>query len=509
MSHDILLIGEAPSQVLMALHGQGHEVRAVGDTAQAGRELEAGAAPDLVLLACPGDPLDEAEGIETLCALRPDLPVVALSRDEDDGAIALLAEAGAVDVVGAGASAGRLRLALANAMRLNALSGQVSRLARRSDGEMIFRDLVGESAAMRRVGDLAARAAASNIAVLVEGESGVGKEMVARSIQGLSQRAGKPFVAVNCGAIPENLVESILFGHEKGAFTGATSRHIGKFQEADGGTLFLDEIGELRPDIQVKLLRALQESEIDPVGGNRPVKIDVRLISATNRDLVQRVAEGVFREDLFYRLNVFPIGVPPLRERRDDIPALVDHFVAAFAASERRDVRDVTPAALARLLNYAWPGNVRQLENMIYRAVVLADGHRIDVEDLPQLPAVAAAEEAGAGDVTGDGAGNGAGDIVLDIAPEAEPAAFGASPRRNGDGAETTIDALDRAGELRPLDAIEAEMIRLALNRYQGQMSEAARRLGIGRSTLYRKVREYGIESRGYEIARMPGGQNA
>ena len=318
----------------------------------------------------------------------------------------------------------------------------------------------------------------------------------------MSQPAGKPFVAVNCGTIPENLVESILFGREKGAFNGATTRHIGKFQEADGGTLFLDEIGELRPDIQVKMLRALQESEIDPVGGNRPVKINVRLISATNRDLVQRVAEGVFRENLFYRLNVFPISVPPLREQREDVPALVEHFVAAFAASERRNVRDVMPAAMTRLVNYAWPGNVRQLENMIYRAVVLADGHRIDVEDLPQLPAIAAAEEPGAG------SGGAAGGIVPDVARETEPVAFDAPPGRQGNGAaETTIDALDRAGELRPLDAIEAEMIRLALNRYRGQMSEAARRLGIGRSTLYRKVREYGIVSRGYEIARMPGGR--
>ncbi len=494
MSHDILLIGDAPSQVLMALHDQGHGVRAVDDIASAGESLEAGAAPDLVLLGCGADPLDEIDGIETLSALRPDLPIVVLFSDgEDDHAMAALVSAGAVDVVGASASAGRLELVLANAVRLNALSGQVSRLARRTEGGMIFQDLVGDSSAMRRVGDLSARAAPSNIAVLIEGESGVGKEMVARSIQGSSGRAGKPFVAVNCAAIPENLVESILFGHEKGAFTGATNRHIGKFQEADGGTLFLDEIGELRPEIQVKLLRALQESEIDLVGGKGPVKIDVRLISATNRDLAERVREGAFREDLYYRLNVFPIAVPPLRERREDIPPLVEHFIAAFAASERKDIRDVSAEAMARLVNYAWPGNVRQLENMIYRAVVLADGHGIDVEDLPQLPA--APVQAVAREAPGP-------------APEAlvEGRFEAPAPVSRVADDPATIRVLDDAGELYSLDRVEAELIRLALNRYGGHMSEAARRLGIGRSTLYRKVREYGIESRGYEVGRMPGG---
>ena len=184
----------------------------------------------------------------------------------------------------------------------------------------------------------ASRAAQSNIPVLIEGESGVGKEMIARAIQGESDRAGKPFVSVNCGAIPENLVESLLFGHEKGSFTGATGKHNGKFLEANGGTLFLDEIGELPLDIQVKLLRALQEGEIDPVGSKRPVQVDVRIISATNRDLIQMVKDGEFREDLYYRLNVFPVLVPALRDRPEDIPALVTHFVTRFAAEEGRKI---------------------------------------------------------------------------------------------------------------------------------------------------------------------------
>jgi len=209
--------------------------------------------------------------------------------------------------------------------------------------------------------------------------------LIARAIQGESDRAGKPFVTVNCGAIPENLVESILFGHEKGAFTGATDKHLGKFQEADGGTLFLDEIGDLRLDMQVKLLRALQEGEIDPVGSKRPTKVNVRIISATNRDLAEITRQGHFREDLFYRLNVFPIFVPPLRDRHEDIPALANYFVGRFAAEENKPVAGFTPEAMALLDSYVWPGNVRQLENTIFRAVVLCDADALDVVDFPQI----------------------------------------------------------------------------------------------------------------------------
>ena len=230
------------------------------------------------------------------------------------------------------------------------------------------------NAEMARVVRLGERAAASNIPILIEGESGVGKEMIARAIQGESDRRGKPFVAVNCGALPENLVESILFGHEKGAFTGATSRHIGKFQEANGGTLFLDEVAELPLDIQVKLLRALQEGEVDPVGARRPVRVNIRLISATNRNMIEMVKAGQFREDLYYRLHVFPIMVPPLRQRSEDVAELVQHFIVRFAAEEGRKIRTIDPQALAMLQAYAWPGNVRQLENAIERAVLLGSG---------------------------------------------------------------------------------------------------------------------------------------
>ena len=332
---------------------------------------------------------------------------------------------------------------------------------------------------MRQVVRLGQRAAQSNIPILIEGESGVGKELIARAIQGCSERAGKPFVTVNCGAIPENLVESILFGHEKGAFTGASDKHLGKFQEADGGTLFLDEIGELRLDMQVKLLRALQEGEIDPVGAKRPVKVDVRIISATNRDLAELTHQGQFREDLFYRLNVFPMFIPPLRERHEDIPALAKYFVARFAAEENKQVAGFTPEALALLDSYAWPGNVRQLENTIFRAVVLCDADALDVVDFPQIASamgVVAHERK----------------ITNVMAPPGTARNNAPMPTR---AAPTYgISGTDTSGHMRKLEEIEAEIIRMAIARYDGRMSEIARRLGIGRSTLYRKLKELGLD---------------
>jgi DNA-binding NtrC family response regulator len=334
---------------------------------------------------------------------------------------------------------------------------------------------------MRQVIRLGQRAAQSNIPILIEGESGVGKELIARAIQGSSERAGKPFITVNCGAIPENLVESILFGHEKGSFTGATDKHLGKFQEADGGTLFLDEIGELRLDMQVKLLRALQEGEIDPIGAKRPVKVEARIISATNRDLAERTREGQFREDLYYRLNVFPIFVPPLRQRREDVPALARHFVTRFAAEENKAVAGLTPEASDLIADFSWPGNVRQLENTIFRAVVLCDGDMLDVCDFPQIAAAMGVEAHARRTAP----------VVSPL--RATPSPLGV-PARPASSSSFTVAATDIAGHMRKLEEIETEMIRMAISRYDGHMSEVARRLGIGRSTLYRKLKELGLE---------------
>jgi DNA-binding NtrC family response regulator len=354
------------------------------------------------------------------------------------------------------------------------------------EGVLNFADLVLRAEAMHRVVSLGRRAAASSIPVLIEGESGVGKELIARAIQGESERRDKPFVVVNCGAIPETLVESLLFGHEKGSFTGAVDKRIGKFQEADGGTLFLDEVGELPVEAQVKLLRALHDGEIDPVGAKRPIRVNFRLISATNRDMVKLVADGRFREDLYYRLNAFPIWVPPLRERPDDVPELARHFLARFAAEEGRRGRSISPEAVDLLVRYAWPGNVRQLENAMFRAVVLSDDDELTVEEFPQIAA----------QVEGFGSAN----VQAPRPIYTGPVMIGAErtvPRTIAIGNGTLgIPAVTDQGEIRSLEAMEADMIRLALGRYRWHMTEVARRLGIGRSTLYRKMREFGLEPR-------------
>ncbi|MCE5263091.1 MAG: sigma-54 dependent transcriptional regulator [Deltaproteobacteria bacterium] len=243
--------------------------------------------------------------------------------------------------------------------------------------------IIYRSEKMSALINMAGRVAASRATVLLQGESGTGKELFARLIHQLSPRAAKPIIAVNCGALHENLLESELFGHEKGAFTGAAARRIGRFEEADGGTLFLDEIGELSPQVQVKLLRFLQEHEFQRLGGNQTLRTDVRVISATNRNLEQRVKEGAFREDLFYRLNVVLMSIPPLRERKEDIPALIDHFIRRYAEENGKEMAGVSSEAQDILLKYDYPGNVRELENIIERAVVIAREEVISVEDLP------------------------------------------------------------------------------------------------------------------------------
>ena len=368
------------------------------------------------------------------------------------------------------------------------------------DGVLNFTDLVLRAEAMLRVVGLGRRAAASSIPVLIEGESGVGKELIARAIQGESECAGRPFVIVNCGAIPDKLVESILFGHEKGSFTGAADKRIGKFQEADGGTLFLDEVTELPLEAQVKLLRALHDGEIDPVGARRPIRVNFRLISATNQDMVKLVKEGRFREDLYYRLNVFPIRVPPLREQLDDVPELARHFLARFAAEERRRIGSIGAEALDLLTRYSWPGNVRQLENAIFRAVVLSDSDELTVDEFPQI----AAQMDGARDIA---PASGPATVTRPIAVAPAPVMLGAErtvPQTIAIGTGGLgILAITAQGELRSLEAMEADMIRLALGRSRGR-AEAARSLGIGRSTLYRKMRELGLE--GY--SREHGGKD-
>jgi DNA-binding NtrC family response regulator len=383
--------------------------------------------------------------------------------------------AGANDFLVKPASPERIAVSIRNQLKIGTLSGEVKQLKKKQDNRLTFDDLVATSPEMKQVFRLGSRAAQSDIPVLIEGESGAGKELIARAIQGSSARAGRPFVTVNCGAIPENLIESILFGHEKGSFTGASDKHLGKFQEADGGTLFLDEIGELRLDMQVKLLRALQEGEVDPVGSKRPVKVDVRIIAATNRDLGQMARANTFREDLYYRLNVFPVLVPSLRERTGDIAPLARHFIERFSAEENKTVSGLTPQASQLLEKFNWPGNVRQLENTIFRAVVLCDGALLDVCDFPQIAAAMGVETVTRQNAPAQVSGGHASPVL----PQASAYA---------------LSVTDAGGHIRKFEEMESEIIRMAIARYDGHMSEVARRLGIGRSTLYRKLKEFGLE---------------
>lgn len=480
MAQTILIVDDDPAQrrLLESVVGsQGHRTVTASDGRQAIDMLKNGKGGkiDLVLLdlVMPG-----VNGMAVLGEVRPEhpeLPILVLTANGSVTTVVQAMQAGANDFIVKPASPERLQVSIQNALKMNVLAGEISRLSRKTENKLLFSDLIARSLVMRQSIMLAERAAQSNIPILIEGESGVGKEVMARAIQGASDRAGKPFVAVNCGAIPENLVESILFGHEKGSFTGATTKKIGKFQEADGGTLFLDEVGELPPQVQVKLLRAIQEGEVDPVGGLKPVKVDIRVISATNKNLQQLVVEEKFREDLYYRLNVFPLGLPPLRERKEDIPELIPYFIRKFAAEEGKPVRGIEDSALAMLTDYRWPGNVRQLENAVYRAVVLSDREMLTLHDFPQIVGLSAAyghEEMAVAESTVDGEG------------------------LHGAGVPGGLTPFTGDGHLRTLADVEGDMIRLAIHKYSNHMSEIARRLGIGRSTLYRKVRELGLDVR-------------
>jgi len=433
--------------------------------------------------------MPDLDGRGVLARMRDaglNIPVIVQTAHGGIDNVVSAMRAGATDFVVKPASAERLQVSLRNALTNRALAGELQRLKRRQDGTLTIADVITRSPAMEPALKAMEKAAASAIPVLIEGESGVGKELIARAIHGSGARRAKPFVAVNCGALPENLIESILFGHEKGAFTGATEKHTGKFVEADGGTLFLDEVSELPAPAQVKLLRALQEGEVEPVGGRKSVKVDVRIVSATNRDLIADVKAGRFRDDLFYRLHVFPITVPPLRARREDIPGLARHFLTRIAAEEGKCVRGISAEGMQLLAAYRWPGNVRQLENTIFRAVVLTDGEEIGVGEFPQVAAQVSSDA-----------------VVAHPLVEPSPAMVASWPEQNG-GIVQTAPALtaarhalpltDPRGDVRPLEDIERDVVRFAISHYRGQMSEVARRLRIGRSTLYRKLEGLGLE---------------
>ncbi len=427
------------------------------------------------------------DGMGVLAKIREagiNIPVIVQTAHGGIDNVVSAMRAGAQDFVVKPVGIERLQVSLRNALNTSALKGELQRIRHSREGRLTFADIITRSEAMAGVLRTAQKAAGSTIPVLIEGESGVGKELFARAIHGSGERKAKPFVAVNCGAIPDNLVESILFGHEKGAFTGATERHMGKFVEASGGTLFLDEVGELPLAAQVKLLRALQEGTVEAVGGRKPVKVDVRIVSATNRKLLDHVKNGKFREDLFYRLHVLPLTIPPLRARREDIPHLLRHFLARFCAEENRSITGISGEAMAHLSQLEWPGNIRQLENAVYRAVVMSDADQLELADFPlamaQSPAIAGGDSQHSEPLIVDPAFHSTVPAMVsgNEIPIAPISTAG------------MLSMLTSAGEMRPLEEMENEIIRFAISHYRGQMSEVARRLKIGRSTLYRKLDE-------------------
>lgn len=453
----------------------GHGVATAESGAAGLAALRADAAGDICLVLLDLVPGDGIATLEAMRALLRKPPVIVQITQAAIDASTVAMRAGAFDFVVKPLSAERLEVSIKNALKIEALADELTRIKASVKGELGFADLIAGSAAMARGIELGKRAADSTIAVLLEGESGAGKELIARAIHGESNRKSKSFVAVNCGAVAESLIESLLFGDQTSA---------GKFSDADQGTLFLDEIGELPIASQAKLLRLMQDDTID-----------VRIIAATSQNMIGLVNQGRFREDLYYRLNVFPIWVPPLRERLEDLPELVRHFSARFAAEQGKPIDGIDTEAIAMLERYTWPGNIRQLENAVFRAVVLAEARVLTVNEFPQIAA----------HVDGYAVTLPPAPAPKDPMPRIEgPAMLGESantpatihvPLANGKDA-IGIPALSDSGDIRPLEAVEADMIRLAFGRYRGRMTEIARRLGIGRSTLYRKMREIGLEAR-------------
>jgi len=444
----ILLVDDEPSAratMALLLRKRAHRVIEAADVASATKAL-ADAAFEVVVtdLRMPdGDGLDVLRAAKAHC---PEADVILLTAYAGWESAKEAIQLGAFDYFEKGREPDELLHRIERAVEGKVLRRENENLRAQVRERFGLPGLIASSAEMAQVLDLVGRVAPTDATVLIRGESGTGKEIIAKALHHASQRAAGRFVAINCGALPEPLLESEIFGHVKGAFTGAGSNKKGLFEEAHGGTLFLDEIGEMTPGLQVKLLRALQSGEVRPVGSTQVITVDARVVAATNRDLDPMIRQGSFREDLFYRLNVIPIVLPPLRDRREDIPLLAEHFLARFAQRQGRVLR-LSAGATERLLRYAWPGNVRELENAMERLAILARDEAIEPGDLPP--------HIGAG-------------LALGTAPAL--------------AAEQTLAEAERAH------------ITQILERYGGNHSRAAEALGIGRTTLWRKLKDYGIE---------------
>jgi DNA-binding NtrC family response regulator len=453
----LIVEDEAKMRRLLELNlaEEGYTVHVAAD-AEAGLNLLRQTEVDLVLtdLKLPG-----MNGLEFLQAVKRAnslVPVIVMTAYGTVETAVEAMKAGASDYVLKPFSLEEIKLVVRKELDVRHLR-QENRSLREALGQRYqFKNIIAHSAKMQEVLATVERVAPTNSTVLLGGESGVGKDLIARAIHEHSRRASGPFVKINTTAIPENLLESELFGYEKGAFTGAVTSKPGKFELADKGTIFLDEIGDVPPAVQVKLLRVLQEREFERLGGTKTLKVDVRLVAATNRDLRAALEEGAFREDLYYRLNVVPISIPPLREHKEDIPYLAEHFLARFVAESGKPIRGITPAAMRKLMEFHWPGNVRELENIIERAVALARGDTID-----------------------------AADIHLDLSPP--PATAGSVPF---------------LPEGMTLEQYEDELIREALRRARGNKSQAARLLGLSRNALRYRLSKIGVAE---EVGEEPG----
>ncbi|MPT48299.1 MAG: sigma-54-dependent Fis family transcriptional regulator [Sphingobium sp.] len=405
--------------------------------------------------------------IDILRQRRPTLPILIITPHDDVSHAVEAMRAGACDYLTKPIAPDRLMAALDSTLDMSeSKSRELRPLTEKMTAPLAFNEIVGSAPQFLAALAIAAKAARARVPVLIEGESGVGKEVIAQAIHAASPRYRNRMVTVNCGAIPANLVESVLFGHERGAFTGAFERQIGKCVDADMGTIFLDEISEMPPEAQVKLLRVLQDGEVQPLGARIPIRVDVRVIAASNKVLEEEVREGRFREDLYYRLNVMHVSVPPLRIRKSDIPALARHLLDRLTEQPGMRNLGITTEALSLLMQHDWPGNVRQLQNVLFRAAILCEGPALTPQDFPQIAA------------------------QIITRAEGHPR-LASNQQREG----TSITLFENNGHIRSLADIEADIIRLAIGHYRGRMTEVARQLGIGRSTLYRKLAELGIDN--------------
>jgi DNA-binding NtrC family response regulator len=414
-----------------------------------------GKKPDAVLLDIMLPGMDGIETLKRIKQMDEDLPVLMLSAQ---GSIEVAVEAlryGAYDYFTKPIDQQKLELALKNAIRNYDLTKELKNLKENVKKEYSFDNIISSDGKMQDVFKLVTKVLHNDITVLIYGESGTGKELIARAIHYNGERKDKPFIVVNCASIPRELLESELFGHEKGSFTGAHQRKLGKFELAKGGTIFLDEVGELEMLLQAKLLRVIQQKEFERVGGTELIKTEVRIISATNRDLKKAVENKEFREDLYYRLNSFPISIPPLRQRKGDILILAEHFINKFSQKLAKNIKGFSKRALKLVYEYNWPGNVREMENTIERCIIITDKDTIDVEDLP--PHLRSGESSSSFDYTGP--------LFTD---------------------ETII----------PFEKLKEEAIRHALSITEGNIVEAAKKLQLGRATIYRLMDKYKIENR-------------